>query len=56
VEEGDAVEAGQPVGIVEAMKIMNQIEAPVAGRVAKVAVGNGDIVEFGQPLVWLEPA
>lgn len=56
VNEGDSVEVDQAIGIVEAMKIMNHIAAPVAGRVAKIAVGDGEIVEFGQPLVWLEPA
>lgn len=56
VVEGDTVEEGQTVGIVEAMKIMNQIAAPVAGRVARVAAPDGEIVEFDQPLFYLEPA
>ena len=55
VEEGDTVEAGQTVAIVEAMKIMNQIAAPIAGRVARVAAPDGEIVEFDQPLLYLEP-
>lgn len=56
VNEGDSVEVDQPVGIVEAMKIMNHIAAPVAGRVAKIAATDGEVVEYGQPLLWLEPA
>lgn len=55
VVEGDSVEEGQTVAIVEAMKIMNQIAAPVAGRVARVAAPDGEIVEFDQPLLYLEP-
>lgn len=55
VVEGDAVEEGQTVAIVEAMKIMNQIAAPVAGRVVRVVAPDGEIVEFDQPLLYLEP-
>jgi acetyl-CoA carboxylase biotin carboxyl carrier protein len=55
VREGDAVKKGQVVCIIEAMKLMNEIEAKVAGRVAKVLVENAQPVEYGQPLFVLEP-
>ncbi len=55
VEEGDVVEAGQDVAIVEAMKIMNRVQADRAGRVVKIVVDDGEMVEFGQELMLLEP-
>jgi acetyl-CoA carboxylase biotin carboxyl carrier protein len=55
VEVGDLVEAGQPVGIVEAMKLMNHIVAERSGVVAEVLVANGKPVEFEQPLIVLQP-
>ncbi len=55
VNEGDAVKEGQVLCIVEAMKLMNEIEARVAGRVVKVLVENGQPVEFGQPLFLMDP-
>jgi len=55
-EVGDVVEAGQVVCIVEAMKLMNEVTAPEKGKVAEIAVENGDPVEFDQVLVYLEPA
>ena len=55
VEVGDTVDAGQPVCIVEAMKMMNEVVATEAGRVAEIPVGNGDWVEFEQVLMYLEP-
>jgi len=55
VEEGDVVEPGQAVGIVEAMKIMNQVASEHRGRVVEIAVKDGEWVEFQQPLVYLEP-
>jgi acetyl-CoA carboxylase biotin carboxyl carrier protein len=55
VSEGDLVEAGQQIGIVEAMKIMNRIEADRAGRVAKILVADGSMVEYGQELLIIEP-
>ncbi|PRY25786.1 acetyl-CoA carboxylase biotin carboxyl carrier protein [Pseudosporangium ferrugineum] len=51
VEVGDRVEVGDPVGIVEAMKLMNQIVSDVAGVVVAVDVADADGVEFGQTLV-----
>jgi acetyl-CoA carboxylase biotin carboxyl carrier protein len=54
VEIGDEVEVGEVLCIIEAMKMMNQIEADKAGRVASVMARNGDPVEFGQPLFVIE--
>ncbi|MBF5044253.1 acetyl-CoA carboxylase biotin carboxyl carrier protein [Aggregicoccus sp. 17bor-14] len=56
VEVGATVRKGQVLCIVEAMKLMNEIEAEVAGRVAEVLVENGQPVEFGQALFRIEPA
>ena len=51
VKPGDMVEAGQIICIVEAMKLMNEIEADQAGIVKAILVENGQAVEYGQPLV-----
>src|SRR5687767_5799546 len=56
VELGAMVKKGQVLCIVEAMKLMNEIEAEVAGRIAEVLVDNGQPVEFGQVLFRVEPA
>jgi acetyl-CoA carboxylase biotin carboxyl carrier protein len=56
VTEGDIVEAGQKIGIVEAMKMMNAVQADRAGRVAKILAADGEMVEYGQQLMILEPA
>ena len=53
-EVGDTVKAGQPVCIIEAMKIMNEIESDADGRVVQILCQNGQAVEFGQPLFVLE--
>ena len=55
VREGDRVKKGQVVCIIEAMKLMNEIESKVAGRVVKMLVENTQPVEYGQPLFLLEP-
>jgi len=55
VEEGDAVAPGQTLCILEAMKLMNEIKADVAGVVRQIHVGNAEPVEFGQLLFELEP-
>ena len=47
---GDAVKPGQAVCIIEAMKIMNEIESDLEGRIAKLLCENGQAVEFGQPM------
>lgn len=54
VEPGDFVDAGQTVGIVEAMKILNEIESEVSGRITEILVGNGQAVEYGQPLMLVD--
>jgi acetyl-CoA carboxylase biotin carboxyl carrier protein len=51
VEVGDTVQAGDPLCIIEAMKLMNEIEADQAGVVKAILVENGQPVEYGQPLV-----
>lgn len=56
VKVGDRVEQGQILCIIEAMKLMNEIEAETAGRVAEVLVKNEDPVEYGQVLFRIEPA
>ncbi|WP_229401447.1 acetyl-CoA carboxylase biotin carboxyl carrier protein [Micromonospora okii] len=53
---GDLVRAGQVVGIVEAMKLMNEVTTDRAGRVLEVLAGDGTPVEYDQPLLALEPA
>ncbi|HYR26385.1 MAG TPA: acetyl-CoA carboxylase biotin carboxyl carrier protein [Aquabacterium sp.] len=53
-EVGDTVKAGQAVCIIEAMKIMNEIEADKDGVISKILVDNGQPVEFGQPLFIIE--
>ena len=56
VSPGDQVEKGQVVGIVEAMKLMNEIEADAAGEVVRCLVSNGQAIEYGQPLFSIRPA
>ncbi|HCO29364.1 MAG TPA: acetyl-CoA carboxylase biotin carboxyl carrier protein [Lachnospiraceae bacterium] len=51
VSIGDQVKKGQVIGIVEAMKLMNEVESEFDGTVLDIVVNNGDMVEFGQPLV-----
>ncbi|MEU4365854.1 acetyl-CoA carboxylase biotin carboxyl carrier protein [Micromonospora chersina] len=55
VAVGDVVRPGQVVGIVEAMKLMNEVTAGQAGRVVEVLVEDGKPVEYDQPLIALEP-
>lgn len=54
IKVGDTVREGQPLLIIEAMKVMNQIPAPRAGRVTQILVADGTPVEFGQALLVLE--
>lgn len=54
VKVGDQVEAGQVLMIIEAMKLMNEIQAPVSGRIAEICVENESVVEFGQTLVKIQ--
>ncbi|MCZ7437172.1 acetyl-CoA carboxylase biotin carboxyl carrier protein [Micromonospora sp. WMMC241] len=55
VAVGDLVRPGQVIGIVEAMKLMNEVTAGQAGRVVEVLVGDGKPVEYDQPLIALDP-
>ena len=55
VEVGQDVDAGEVLCIIEAMKLMNEIKAEVAGRLVEILVENGDPIEFGQPLFTIEP-
>ena len=55
VRQGDRVSKGQVVCIVEAMKLLNEIESEVSGTVVRVAVENAQAVEFGQALFMVEP-
>lgn len=54
VKVGDTVSAGQVVCIIEAMKLMNEIEAEVSGKITEICVKNGDAIEFGQVLMYVE--
>jgi acetyl-CoA carboxylase biotin carboxyl carrier protein len=54
IEIGDEIKVGQVLCIIEAMKMMNQIESDKAGRVTSIMARNGDPVEFGQPLFVVE--
>lgn len=53
---GDSVKAGDPVCIIEAMKLFNEIESEVSGKVVKVLVENAQPVEFDQPLFIIDPS
>jgi len=55
IEVGEEIKPGQVVCIVEAMKLMNEIESEVNGRIVKVCVENAQAVEFGQDLFLVEP-
>jgi acetyl-CoA carboxylase biotin carboxyl carrier protein len=55
VSEGDVVKEGQVICIIEAMKLMNEIECKVSGRIVRILVENGQPVEYGQPLFFIEP-
>ena len=51
---GDEIKTGQPVCIIEAMKIMNEIESDCSGKITRILCENGQAVEFGQPLFVVE--
>lgn len=53
VKEGDTVTAGQVVGLIEAMKVFNEITAPMAGTVTKLAAKNGDMLQPGEPILFI---
>lgn len=56
VEVGSMIKKGQVLCIVEAMKLMNEIESDTDGMVSKILVENGQPVEYGEPLFLIEPA
>jgi acetyl-CoA carboxylase biotin carboxyl carrier protein len=56
VEEGGKIEVGQVYCIVEAMKMMNEVKSEVKGKVVKILAANGQAVEFGQPLLVVDPS
>ena len=55
VTEGDEIHAGQVVGLIEAMKLFNEIKSDVGGRVTRVLVDNGTLVKRQQPLIEIDP-
>jgi acetyl-CoA carboxylase biotin carboxyl carrier protein len=55
VNEGDVVKEGQVVCVIEAMKLMNEVEVRVTGRIARILVENAQPVEFGQPMFLIDP-
>jgi acetyl-CoA carboxylase biotin carboxyl carrier protein len=55
VDVGDRIRTGQTICIIEAMKLMNEIEAEVSGQVMEVLVQNGESVEYDQPLMRINP-
>jgi acetyl-CoA carboxylase biotin carboxyl carrier protein len=56
VKVGDTVQVGQVICIIEAMKLMNELEAEVAGQIVRTYVETGQPVEYGQSLFGIEPA
>lgn len=55
VKPGDSVQAGQVLCIIEAMKLMNEIESDMSGEIVKLLAANGKPVEYGQPLFSIRP-
>lgn len=55
VDIGDRIRTGQTVCIIEAMKLMNEIESEVSGQVVEILVVNGEPIEYGQPLMRINP-
>lgn len=55
VRKGDRVEEGQTLCIIEAMKLMNELEAEVSGRIVEILVDNAQPVDFGHPLMYIDP-
>ena len=51
VKKGQKVQAGDTLGIIEAMKIMNPLEATQSGVIAEILVDNSEVVQFGQPVI-----
>jgi acetyl-CoA carboxylase biotin carboxyl carrier protein len=55
IEVGDTIRRGQTICIIEAMKLMNELEAEVNGEIVEILVENGKPIEFGQPLMRVKP-
>ncbi|MCP2731242.1 acetyl-CoA carboxylase biotin carboxyl carrier protein [Limnofasciculus baicalensis] len=55
IEVGDRIRIGQSLCIIEAMKLMNEIEAEISGQVMEILVENGQPIEYGQPLMRINP-
>lgn len=53
VKEGDTIQAGQTVGLIEAMKVFNEITATISGKVVKVVAESGQLVQPGDPLIYV---
>ena len=56
VQDGDMVKKGQVLCIIEAMKLMNEIESETSGKIIQILIENGQPVEYGQPLFVIEPS
>lgn len=56
VEVGDRVQAGQTLGLMEVMKLYSDLKSEVEGTVARVDAAHGQLVEYDEPLLWIEPA
>jgi acetyl-CoA carboxylase biotin carboxyl carrier protein len=56
VKEGDTVSKGDTLCIIEAMKLMNEIEAPTSGKIVKILGVEGQVIEFGEVLFLIDPA
>ncbi|MFH1726009.1 MAG: acetyl-CoA carboxylase biotin carboxyl carrier protein [Elusimicrobiota bacterium] len=56
VKEGAAVEPGDLIGLIEAMKVFNDVKAEVAGTVTRILIENGKAVKAGQDMFWIEPS
>ncbi len=55
VSVGDFVKVGQPIGLIEAMKVYSEVPSEVSGRVVEMPVESGKLVQQGQPLIFVEP-
>lgn len=55
VKVSDRIRSGQTVCIIEAMKLMNEIESEISGQIMEIVVENGQPVEYGQTLMWINP-
>ena len=56
VKEGDIISKGQVLCLIEAMKLMNEIEAEISGRIVKILIDNAQPIEYNQPLFLIDPS